>query len=386
MLLVCLSHFGHLYLSPLGLEATEEGMSRLTLAATPAFLLVSGLVLGFLHSTHRGEEAFRELRRRLLDRALFLLTVAHVLIVGAHLPKFGFPGALAFVFITDVVAVCVIVGTAVVPAVRARSRIAVGGALYVAATLLALLWMPAPGSIPQLAKHLLVGHWPTLEQSVFVYNFPILQWLALYLVATALGETLRLRRDEKAAFEAAALAGLGGALMGSGAVLRVLRPALYHLPTLGSRAVFLTSTSQKLPPGPAFLLCYSGLALCLVAGCLWLCRVGPETLVVRTFGLIGRNSLVVFVLQYLLYYCVVDRLALPFTRLWPLLFAATFGILVLVAWFWERAAGGRFLTVGLPAATAWAERLTSEPRLRASGSADPGSDDPPAIAPRMAAD
>jgi len=333
MLLVCLSHFGHLYLGLLGLEEAEEGMSRLTLAATPAFVLVSGLVLGFLHSTRREEKAFRELRRRLLDRALFLLTVAHLLIVGAHLPKFGFPVALDFVFITDVVAVCVVVGTAVVPTVRARSRIARGGALYVAATLLALVWMPAPGSIPQLAKHLLVGHSPTLEQSMFVYNFPILQWLVLYLVATTLGETLTQRRAENGAPEAVALAGLGVALMGSGAVLRVLRPALHHLPTLGSRAAFLTSSSQKLPLGPAFLLCYSGLALCLVAGCLWLCRVSPGTLVARAFGLVGRNS-----------------------------------------------------TVGPPAATAWAERLTRGPRTQAPGSADPGWDIPRAVAPARAAD
>jgi predicted acyltransferase len=365
MLLVCLSHFGDVYLYPVGLWAANRAFTRVTLAASPAFMLVSGLILGFLFSTHR--EGFDDLRRKLVDRALFLLTVAHLVIALAHVPRFGLGSSFDFVFITDVVGLCVITGTMVVPVVRPRLRATLAAALYAAAVHLVFLWMPAPGSPLQLVKHLLVGHQPDLEESAFVYNFPIVPWLAFYLAATALGEGLARVRAGSRGPGIAAVASLGSLLMVAGTLLRVLRPVLAHLSRPGASAEggaiqFLTSPWQKLPPGPAYLLCYAGLALALLAGCLWLCQARPDAAVARALQLLGRHSLFVFILQYVVYYCVIFALHLPYTRLWPVLFVAASLLHVLAAHAWQLAGGTRLLTVGYPALVAWAERPESVPR------------------------
>jgi len=364
MLLVCLSHFGDVYLHPVGLLAANRAFTRVTLAASPAFMLVSGLILGFLFSTHR--EGFDGLRRKLVDRALFLLTVAHLVIALAHVPRFGLAGAFDFVFITDVVGVCVITGTLVVPVVRPRVRAVLAAALYAAAAHLVFLWMPAPGSVLQLVKHLLVGHQPDLEESAFVYNFPIVPWLAFYLAATALGEGLARVRAGSRGPGIAALVSLGSVLMVAGTLLRVLRPVLVHLSRPGvigegGAIQFLTSPWQKLPPGPAYLLCYAGLALVLLAGCLWLCQSRPDAAVARALQLLGRHSLFVFILQYVVYYCVIYALHVPYTRLWPALFVAASLLHLLAAYAWQRAGGARLLTVGYPPLIAWAERVEKVP-------------------------
>lgn len=355
MLLVCLSHFGEVYLDPLGLDRVGQVLKLVTRAATPAFIVVSGLVLGYLHSGHPD---FERLRLKLLDRALFLLTAAHLAIAVAHLPGFG-GGAFDIIFMTDVVAVCVIIGTLVVPVVGGRGRAALGAGLYVGATLLVFGSIPRPGSAGQILKHFLVGHQPGLEESAFAYNFPVLQWLGMYLLSTTLGE--RLAGSRRQGEGTAALARLAVVLTAAGCGLRLLRPVLERL-SVASRMtrddlVFLTSPWQKLPPGPAFLLVYGGVALCLVLGCLWLQDLIPDSGATRALGIVGRNSLFVFVLQYYVYYCLLLALHLHFSVLWPLLFAATFLLLVLAAWAWQRIGGARFLTIGYPGLINWADGL-----------------------------
>lgn len=367
MLLVCLSHFGDVYLRPAGLWAANRAFTRVTLVASPAFMLVSGLVLGFLIATHR--EGFDALRRKLVDRALFLLTVAHVVIALAQVPRFGLGSSFDFVFITDVIGVCVITGTLAVPALRPRVRATIAAALYAVAASLVFLWMPAPGSSLQLVKHLLVGHHPGLEESAFVYNFPVVPWLAFYLAATALGERLARVRAGTRGPGIAGLFGLGAVTLGAGTLLRLVRPVLARLSPPGATGEggvvqFLTSPWQKLPPGPAYLLCYAGLALALLAGCLWLCQARPDAAAARALRLLGRHSLFVFILQYVVYYGVIFALHLPYTSLWPALFVAVSLLHVLAAHAWQRAGGVRLLTVGYPALVAWVEHRESAPPAR----------------------
>jgi uncharacterized membrane protein len=348
MLLVCLAHFQSSYLKHVGVPETTEALDRITRAATPTFILISGFVLGFLHFANQGR--FDRVRRNLVDRALFLLTAARVAIIVAHIPIVGLLGALDIVFVTDIIAVCVLVGTVVVPAVGTAGRAALGILLYAAATLIVLLWVPQEGSGPQIVKHFLVGH---RRHSVFIYGFPILQWLAVYLVGTALGEWLARLRAASQSTGFARLIGLGSALVAAGMLSWGLRSELALLPifsNLGPTGAlfYLTSPWQKLPPGPAYLFFYLGMAVFLVTACLWLDRVRPGAAILGVFALLGRNSLAVFVMQYFVYYSLLYSLHLAYTPLWPLLFAVTFLALVLFAAFWERTDGQRMLTVGYP--------------------------------------
>lgn len=360
MVLVFASHFADAYLGPAGAHTAHWAVARATFPATPTFIVVSGLLLGYLYATHR--EDFDRLRHKLVDRAVFLLTVAHVVIVAAHVPAFGLAGAADLVFVTDVVGVSVIVGTLAVPAVRPRLRLALGGGLYVASTLLVFSWMPEPGSRLQLVKHLFVGHRPGLEESAFVHNFPVVPWLALYLAATALGERLARRRAGARGSAAPALAGLGVLLVAAATLLRGLRPVLARV-VAGTAdgdgtARFLTASIQKLPPGPAYVSFYAGIALLLLAGCLWLSEVGRGAAVLGALQTLGRNSLFVFVLQYLVYYGAMSVVHLPWSPFWPVLLIATALVHVAAASAWERAGGNRYLTVGYPSLVQAAERGT----------------------------
>ena len=361
MLLVFASHFGDSYLGPAGAHEAHRAVARATYAATPAFVLISGLLLGFLFATHR--EGFDRLRHKLVDRAVFLLTVAHLVIVAAHVPAFGLASAFDFVFITDVLGVCVIVGTVAVPLIGPPLRGALAAFLYAASTLLVFAWMPAPGSSLQAVKHLLVGHRPDFEEPAFVHNFAVVPWLALYLAATVLGE--RLARQRAAGKGVGALVGLGVLLVAAGTLLRGLRPVLAHVLAAdagGNGPVqFLTATAQKLPPGPAYVSFYAGIALMLLAGCLRLSESGRGQAVLAALQVLGRNSLFVFVLQYLVYYGAISALHLPWSPLWPVLLIATAFAHVAAASAWERAGGGRFLTVGYPSLVDAAERLGSSP-------------------------
>lgn len=357
MMLVCLGHFADAYLHALGRDDISDRLSLLTFAATPSFVMVSGIVLGFLFCV--GTAAARDrLGRKLVDRAFFLLVVAHPILALACIPRFGRFGALDVVFITDVVAVCVITGTLLVPIVGLRSRVALALALYAGAAWAAYGWLPEPGSHAQMLKHLLVGHAPGLEQSFFAYNYPLLQWLGVYLCASCAGELVALARArEPGAGGWRLLAGTGTALALGGLALRGLRPAVSRLvssddgrDTLAS----LTSLAQKLPPGPVYLLVYGGLGLTLVAACLWLSDRPAGRLVEEPLAIVGRNSLFTFVFQYLVYYVAVFELHGSYSALWPAWFAITIGLIIAAAWAWQRQLGSRFLTVGFPQLSSWA--------------------------------
>ena len=97
MLLVCLSHFGLTCLRPLGLQQANETLNLVTMAATPAFRLVSGMLLGFLF-VRQEPAAFERMRLKIVDRALVLLTAARALIFVAHVPMFGWGPAATIIF------------------------------------------------------------------------------------------------------------------------------------------------------------------------------------------------------------------------------------------------------------------------------------------------
>jgi hypothetical protein len=353
MLLVCLAHFSDVYFNPLGLGHVSDTLDVLTLTATPTFVLISGIVLGFLYSTAPSQRALERLTQKLVDRALFLLVVAHVLIVLANMPRSG-PAAFRIVFITDVVALCLVIGTRLLARLSGAWRTVIGVGSYLGSTATAFLWLPHLGPA-KVIKHLLVGNRPELEPSVFAYNFPVLQWLGLYLCATALGEWMGRSRTlfDGQVRGLVALVGIGALLVAGALTVRYLRPVALRLLGTASAArsavVALTSSTQKLPPAPVYLLFYAGLGLCVVAVCLWLSRLGLLHAPVGLLALVGRNSLVAFVLQYFVYYVAVFLLRLPYTPFWPALFAAGFALVIAGSGAWERWFGPRWLTVGYPA-------------------------------------
>lgn len=346
MLLVCLSHFADAYFKPFGYGRTYEVLDRMVMVASPTFMMMSGAMLGLL-----GADAGRKWGSRaakLIDRGVFLLTVAHLLIALAHLPFISPPrDVLRWGFITDAIGFASIVGPLCIGALRPAARVAVGGAVYALSWALVYLWQPAAPGV-RLLKDALVG--PSGDNS-WAYNFPLLPWLGVYLASTALGDWLARRADAAQAggiSRVAALLGVGAlalALALRGA-LRGFAGALVANPA-GDWLRELTSIAHKIPPGPLYLLFYGGAGLLLVSACF--AAVGGQR-GERWLGwlqLLGRNSLFTFVFQYYLYFVAMYLLRLRYTPFWPLYFLASLGLLLPTVKGWEAAGGNRLITVGL---------------------------------------
>ena len=81
MVLVCLSHFVWSATQTVGDTRTFDLLTKLSMIATPTFLLVSGITLGYLHGL-RGD-GYRRLATKLPERGLLLLSVVHLLMLPA---------------------------------------------------------------------------------------------------------------------------------------------------------------------------------------------------------------------------------------------------------------------------------------------------------------
>lgn len=339
MLLVFLAHFVDAYLRPLGgeAEALRQKTHLVTRLASPAFMLISGLMLGLLYAQRRG--AFGPVRSRLWRRGLFLLTAGHLLIVPTYLSWVEEAGHLVrILFMTDTIGVALLVGPLLVTRMGARARLALGMALVAGSQALSL-GMSSTLPVAQLTEEVLFGH---LVQSVLFSNFPLVPWFGVYLAGSAVGEWLGdLLKAGQVLQAARRLVKVGGALAVTGLALVAVyvwlrRSGGQHLPEgVASALGALTSPKQKFPPGPAYLLLYGGLALAGLGLLLRTEHFGRLGYLLRPASLLGRHSLTAYLLQFYVYYLGVHYARLPYSGLWPLLFIATVALQWALLWAWD---------------------------------------------------
>ena len=183
MLFVCLSHFGLEYFNGAGTtyDRLRDLLYMIGMVASPTFVAISGAMLGIFHAARRAD--FARFSASLLGRGLFLLTVAHALIVIACIPREGSLSAAAQLgFMTDAVGFAVILGPIVVARVSAYGRAAIGAALVTASWLLTAWWWPESAT-GEVVKHVLSGPFPHRFPNVF----PLLPWFGVYIAASAVG-------------------------------------------------------------------------------------------------------------------------------------------------------------------------------------------------------
>ncbi len=332
MLLVLESHFALMYFIPAGAMHAQRVAAYIALPSAPIFVFLSGTVLGLLS---RGTK-FPGQRIRLVDRGLFLLLPAHFVIRFAHhwVDRAMGPGA-RWVFMTDAIGVCLLIVPWIVRRVDGWGRGLLGVMLFAISWCVYLAWWPK-GPDGDLVKAILVGD---VRQKGAV--FALLPWMAAYVIATVLGQQLAQWRRSGDAVVVRLLA-LGGACAVPSVIGHLLSRG--HGPT----ALLVLSAGQKYPPSATYLLGSAALGCAILAAAAW---VEDRGLVPRAFAvlaLVGRNSLVVFVLQYFVYYVGFFLLRLPMSPLWPLYFGVSILINVGAAWLWEEYAGNNYLTVGLP--------------------------------------
>jgi hypothetical protein len=351
---VCLSHFSAVAAMTIGHRRTFGALMLVSMIASPTFMLVSGITLGY--ARHFDGAAYARFVDKLRARGIVLLTIVHLLMIpGFHFVMREPGGAYRTLAITDTIGVCLLLGPWIVERSDVRRRLAIAAALFAAA------W--AMASLPS-------DHWPTASRIVagalfgslangwWLFNFPVVPWLAAYLLGTVIGvDVARAVLSGSRALTrcllrwAARLAVTAGAL---GAVLGVAARRLSGHPALGAVARQLASPFVKLPPSPVYLLAYGAAGLAMMA--VISVAIERRWLAWPTARLaeVGQSSLIVFVVQSFLYY-VVELLWLPPRHAWPLMFLASLVVVHVTARAWLASGGNRLLAFRIP----WASSTMS---------------------------
>ncbi|MFZ5891861.1 MAG: heparan-alpha-glucosaminide N-acetyltransferase domain-containing protein [Myxococcota bacterium] len=357
MSLVFFSHFSRHYYYVVGAVELHEALRWLTRVSTPAFVLLSGMMLGLLRHERRAD--FSNTRDKLIDRGLFLLIVCHPLIALAEIPvalgagQPWYEPLIHQVFITDTIAIALILGALVAQRCGLRDRALLGASILVLHWLCEVVSAPSGHSLLLALREVLSGR---LSEPALAYGFPILPWFAVYLLGSGLGESFARWRERGNPSKQSAIALRFG--LASIAFVVLLKATLQPLKAVQSgapdwihRVLRLGSVAEKLPPSVAFVAFYGGVALIGISSCMAAEVVdhsrGRSLGTVRRWTvLVGRNSLVAFVLQFYVYYTLVYLLPKP--PLWtsPAYFAGTFLLLLAALKFCDTHRLNAYFSVG----------------------------------------
>jgi hypothetical protein len=365
MLFVFVAHFAQAYFEPLGDTRRAAILEHIGMVASPTFMLLSGMMLGWLGRVRA--QRFAELRGRLIDRGLFLLLVAHPLILIGELPRTaGWHNLLHISVITDVLGIAMLLGPALVTRIGPWGRLGLAVAVYAVCWPLVLGWQPA-GHAMLLLKATLVGA-TEAEPHIWTYNVPMLPFLAIYAAGTSIGHALAAStRPGHSVRTAGRLAAAAVMLVAGGVATRAL---VIGLRSPGAPAdplstiELLTSPWQKLPPSPVYVAIFGGAGLLLSALVMWWVASARLVVLTRPLQLLGRASLFVFIAQYYVYYVALQWLRLPMSPLWPLLFVASVVVMWMLASRWDAARGNQWLSVGLGTGVRAAPSSGLAPTLR----------------------
>ncbi|MEO6837816.1 MAG: heparan-alpha-glucosaminide N-acetyltransferase domain-containing protein [Ginsengibacter sp.] len=340
MIFVFLAHFVEYYLNRYGKISQLQNVFTITHLASPTFMLISGTMLGYLFYTKK--ENFGPTRRKYIDRGLFLLTIAHVLIRISWIPMIQFAhGSHRTTFITDTIGLCLIIGAIGISRISMRNRIILALVLYCISWFVVSFHNPKNSFLEILAE-LFCGE---LHNTYFFDNFPFLPWLSLYLIGTTIGEKIGYyqkngskKRINQILWKSGAFSLLAG---------EVLLKIVYHTNIRAYLHFDMTffSSLQKDPPGIIYFLFYGGYGLLL----LWVLNKLVEkkllTGAIYILEIIGKNSLFAFIIQYYIYFSILIWIDPPYSSFWPIFFLATLIIQIIVIKLWDVKGFNRYLTV-----------------------------------------
>ena len=360
MLLVCVSHFLDIYvLGDIASESAFVGAIHLVCrTATPTFVLVSGILLGYQIEA-RGSQ-FAAFRTHLLDRALFVVTVGHILIsLSLAARRSSFASAMAQGHITDTIALCVMIGIFLVPTIGTRLRLVVGLCLTIGSWFAWQFWNPEDPLL-QFIKSVALG---PLSNGRMVFLFPLFPWLGVYIAGSAVGGWLSSASSQGMWLVSRRLLRISLAMVTTALAIK----ASFILRTYIGGGALETgwyqylSPHQKYPPGLFFILLFGGTALLLLsvlfsgAQLSWMraCLSFAET--------IGRNTFPIFAAQFFLYYTLLYLFVTRVAVITPVVAMVLLPLSLIGVWAFAKVCQqykvSRFLTVG-------GRLLMSEPTKR----------------------
>lgn len=324
---------------------------------TPTFVILSGLLLGYLFKS-KGDQ-FDAARVHLVDRALALLIIGHVLIVASIVTKFGLSIGMRVAIVTDMIALCVILGSLVIKVTPLYSRIILGLAVYATSWIAVVAWNPEQRLL-LIVKAITLGDLPLTSSGkggVFLLPifFPIFPWFAVYILSSCIGERIAFLSHNRMRQTAhRSLFKMGGLMLSIGLTLKMTQGLLFQFHVLETESILYAFAypSQKFPPGVCYLLVYGGIGLLLTSFFFWIEAEGLLKRVSEAMRTIGRASLGVYVAQFFIYYTVFSLLVshtdLAPLLMWPVYWIASLYLLFKFAQFWNRAGLQSFLSVGYP--------------------------------------
>ncbi|MGA9362883.1 MAG: acyltransferase family protein [Bacteroidota bacterium] len=335
MLGVFLSHFAYGYFNRGVTVSYLPWLFYVAMLASPMFMIISGVVLGFLYETHK--ENFEKIKLKLIVRGLFLMGVGHILIVIAHIPAAGsIVGALHWGFITDIIGMNLVIGPLLIGLIRPRERIAFGVLLYAFSIVVGLAWHPTAFAL-QVFKEMIFGE--EYGKGVFTEFFPFIPWFSLYFLSSCIGERIGRYHLQNNTTRMAAL--VFKVAVGSLCSVLVLKVGFYLVNVWGllpdSAPLFraLVSLFHKRPPLPGYFLFFGGVGLLLLFALL---KFERQDRLSREFSkvlvMVGRTSLFVFIVQYYVYFGIFTELRLPYSPLWPAYFLLSVAFILLLSKMW----------------------------------------------------
>jgi len=111
--------------------------------------------------------------------------------------------------------------------------------------------------------------------------------------------------------------------------------------------------TEKTPPSPAYLLFFGGCGLLLI-GILFRLAASARNAVqasLRWMAVIGRASLLIFVLQYFLFWTLPDLLNIQPNQFAALFFLVNILLIRYIAGVWGQVGGNRWMTFGIKLGT-----------------------------------
>lgn len=352
MLPVCVWHFMDVYLYSPRIAPVDmwwvDWVAVVCRSTAPIFIMTSGIILGYQLET-RGPQ-FSTFRIHLLDRALFLAVIGHLLIALCVAARSGFVKAITSSYITDTVALCVILGALIAPTVNWRLRLFFGAGMALGNWVTWLWWTPSDPLLRSI-REVVVG--PVSSDDIFFW-FPLLPWLGIYVAGSGVGTFMAQHRSNnlpwlRKKFFAVALSMIAVAVAVKASALLWTSVNGIALPMM---IYYNVSPFQKYPPGPLYLLLYGGVALLLLTFMLARSHGAVVSPVIRLIEPIGQNSLPVFIAQYFLYYSLLYWLVNSNVPAAATLTAVFLPVSLVGVWAFaslcQRSGVARYLTVGLP--------------------------------------
>ena len=350
MLGVMTAHFGWIF-SDLHPEfQLGHILTKYLDVSAPTFMVISGALLGYIYE--KRERRLGDFALKLMDRGLFLLTVGHLVISAAYIAYASERyGAMTFAQITDAIGLAILVGPLLVTRTSALTRVVVGISLFLMSWIATAGWLPE-SSTGQWIKDTLFGA-ELGRQSRWSYNFPVIPWMSVYIIATALGQYMaKLRRETNHSALLYRMLGIGGLLLFAATSVKALWIAAsysgFAATLTDSRQALLyalTEFHQKRPPGLGFFLYTTSVSLMLLSLMFFFesRRVFRKPMSLLTA--MGRNSLFLFLLQEHVYVSWM-WMAQPKLASWPLAYSVTVAAILAALYVWQKFGSTSFFTVG----------------------------------------